>query len=199
MAIESQLSISKITLPDENGNTTSYKIKDSELWNKVSNISKEIFNELYPVGSLYWTTNQSFDPNNYFKGKWGRIEDCYIRAAKRDESIKKSGSEFISFGKDERVLTVENLPNHTHDVTGGEHSHNLHTPSNDFFPGNTGITANLVKTSSNLEEGSIQYGSDVGFYVEKATPIIKILPEGKGLPFDNRPKSISAYCWQRIE
>lgn len=196
--IKSQLSISKITLPDENGNNTSYKIKDAELWDKVSNISKEIFNELYPVGSLYWTTNQSFDPNNYFKGKWSRIEDCYIRAANCNESIK-SGSEFISFGEDERELTVENLPQHDHEVEGGEHSHDLHTPSNDFSPGNVGITANLVKTSANLEEGSISYGSAVGFYVEKATPIIKILPEGKGLPFDNRPKSISAYCWQRIE
>ena len=106
---ESQLSISKITLPDENGNATSYKIKDIDLWDKVSNISKEIFNELYPVGSLYWTTNLSFDPNTYFKGIWKQIEDCYIRAAKKDEIIK-SGDEFISFGKDELTLEKENLP-----------------------------------------------------------------------------------------
>ena len=119
-------------------------------------------------------------------------------AANRTESIK-SGSEFISFGKDERELTVENLPKHDHEVEGGEHSHDLHTPSNDFSPGNAGITANLVKTSANLEEGSISNGSAVGFYVEMAKPDIKISKTGGGKPFDNRPKSISAYCWQRIE
>lgn len=195
--VESILSISRITFPDENGNNTSYKIKDTELWKKVGNISKEIFNELYPVGSLYWTTNQSFDPNTYFRGKWEPIQDCYIRAANRKEIIKDSTG-FISFGDDERILERENLPKHNHEATGGTHSHGLHMPSNSFSPGNISNKANLVRTGTISQGVVIEKDNPIGFYIEDETPKITILDEGENKPFDNRPKSINAYCWQRI-
>lgn len=37
----------------------------------------DILNILYPVGSIYLTTSSTFDPNNAFGGKWGKIKSGY--------------------------------------------------------------------------------------------------------------------------
>ena len=39
---------------------------------------KNVADTIYPVGSLYWTGNQNFDPNVSFGGTWVQIKDRFV-------------------------------------------------------------------------------------------------------------------------
>lgn len=41
----------------------------------LTTIADDMLELIYPVGSLYQTTNEGFDPNSNFKGLWEMISD----------------------------------------------------------------------------------------------------------------------------
>lgn len=66
----------------------------------------------YPIGSYYFTSDNSFNPNNAWGGKWERIQDGRVLIS---ESITHSigeigGSETVS-------LTESQIPKHSHPHT----------------------------------------------------------------------------------
>ena len=63
---------------------------------------------LYPVGSIYISTN-STDPSNIFKfGTWERIEDCFLLAAGSQYAAGTTGGEAT------HALTEDEIPSHSH-------------------------------------------------------------------------------------
>lgn len=83
---------------------------------KVKNLSlkdidekvNNLFNLIFPIGSVYKTTDSTFDPNNYFNGTWEQINEdtivawaemsgTTVNASKNITSIttNDSGSTFI--------------------------------------------------------------------------------------------------------
>ena len=84
---------------------------------------KEIFNSIYPVGSIYMTFNYNINPKDLFGGTWERLEDGrFLRNTTKapqntqDTDNTKGGNETIT-------LSVNQLPSHTHSLPSLSHTH----------------------------------------------------------------------------
>ena len=76
----------------------------------------EIFNKVYPVGSIYLSVNNS-NPSNYFGGTWvawgsGRVPVGVNTSDSNFNTVEKTGRE------SEHTLTVDELAQHGHTVSG---------------------------------------------------------------------------------
>lgn len=67
---------------------------------------------LYPVGSVYMSTN-STSPATLFGGTWTKIEDRFLWA-----TINTPKSTGGSKTTDDHVLTIDEIPPHTHSYYG---------------------------------------------------------------------------------
>ncbi|RXZ28650.1 hypothetical protein EPT55_03460 [Fusobacterium necrophorum] len=110
--------------------TNEYKKNDSSflLDTKGSNQLYEdllrIINSLdkcpYKVGDIYTTTNNSNPALLWVGTTWEKIEGKFLRATKTGENTGTTG------GSDTKVLSVANMPSHTHAISiaaGGNHTH----------------------------------------------------------------------------
>ena len=92
------------------------------LSNQISNISSTIFDNIYPVGSIYMSVN-STNPSNLFGGTWTQLKDRFLLGAGSTYTNGSTG------GSATQRLSADNLPSHTHPqyvaTTGGSTSANL--------------------------------------------------------------------------
>lgn len=136
-------------------NKPSIPSKTSQLTNDSGFIMQsELLDFCYPVGSVYWTSNASFNPNTSFGGTWSRIKDRFVYAMGDSDTLNATG------GAKTVTLTSANLPKHTHSFTpsgsisvttnptftGSEHSH-TYTPSGKIAS-TSGGTDNKTATES---------------------------------------------------
>lgn len=71
---------------------------------------------IYPVGSLYITTDTSFNPNIKFGGTWARLEgDVYLKNVP-----SSSGQPIGNYGgtSSSHKIPIESIPSHTHGIYG---------------------------------------------------------------------------------
>ena len=88
--------------------------------NKVTaddmNQIKNAINNLFPVGFIIEVDNAEFDPNTSWGGTWERDKGHVI------VSVDEADADFSTSGKmggeKEVTLTVNQIPGHTHTVTG---------------------------------------------------------------------------------
>ena len=92
------------------------------LSNQISNISSTIFDNIYPVGSIYMSVN-STNPSNLFGGTWTQLKDRFLLGAGSTYTNGSTG------GSATQKLSAANLPSHTHPqyvaTDGGSTSANL--------------------------------------------------------------------------
>lgn len=73
---------------------------------------KTIFDLVYPVGSIYETDNEGFDPNTSFGGTWERIKGKVIVGVDKEDgdfdTVCKTG------GEKNHTLTIAEMPSHGH-------------------------------------------------------------------------------------
>ena len=50
----------------------------SELNSRLDEFMNNLYDMIYPIGTLYQTTDSDFDPNDSFSGEWENIEDNEI-------------------------------------------------------------------------------------------------------------------------
>ena len=73
---------------------------------------KTIFDLVYPVGSIYETDNEGFDPNTSFGGTWERIKGKVIVGVdKADGAFNVVGK---TGGEKNHTLTIAEMPSHNH-------------------------------------------------------------------------------------
>ena len=78
-------------------------------------IKDQLYEKVYPVGSVYMTSDDNFNPAEVFGGTWHHVtEDVYLKAVMSD-----GGS---TGGSTDHVITTSNLPPHVH---GMKHTHNV--------------------------------------------------------------------------
>lgn len=65
-----------------------------------------ILDNLYPVGSIYISTNNT-NPSNYFGGVWQQIKDVFLLACGNHSNGSTGGAENVT-------LTVNQIPSHSH-------------------------------------------------------------------------------------
>lgn len=114
---------------------------------------KEIFgdNEMksvallcYPIGSYYFTSDNSFNPNNAWGGKWERLQDGRVLVAESATlSIGKVG------GSETVTLTQKQIPSHTHPHTHKKGTMNI----TGFFPIDD-HKAHTIDTETTTNKGS---------------------------------------------
>ena len=92
------------------------------LSNQISNISSTIFDNIYPVGSIYMSVNDT-NPSNLFGGTWTQLKDRFLLGAGSTYTNGSTG------GSATQRLSAANLPSHTHPqyvaTNGGSTSANL--------------------------------------------------------------------------
>lgn len=78
-------------------------------------IKDQLYEKVYPVGSVYMTSDDNFNPAEVFGGTWHHVtEDVYLKAV-----MSGGGS---TGGATDHVITSSNLPPHVH---GMNHTHNV--------------------------------------------------------------------------
>lgn len=78
-------------------------------------IKDQLYEKVYPVGSVYMTSDDNFNPEEVFGGTWHHVtDDVYLKAV-------MSGGGSID-GSTDHVITSSNLPPHVH---GMRHTHNV--------------------------------------------------------------------------
>ncbi len=65
---------------------------------------------LYPVGSIYITMEINKNPATIFGGEWVQIKDCFLWATNGPTTGTTGGSRTTN----EHILTVEEIPPHSH-------------------------------------------------------------------------------------
>lgn len=75
----------------------------------IKNLFKNILLASHPVGSIYITTDGSFDPHESWGGSWELLEDRFLVGAGNTYTLGASG------GEAEHTLTVDEMPSHGHD------------------------------------------------------------------------------------
>ena len=77
-------------------------------------ISQEILNIIYPVGSVYMSTN-STNPSILFGGTWEQIKDRFLLACGSTYSNGSTGgSTTHTHSTGNHTLKIEEMPSHTH-------------------------------------------------------------------------------------
>lgn len=78
-------------------------------------IKDQLYEKVYPVGSVYMTSDDNFNPEEVFGGTWHHVtDDVYLKAV-----MSGGGS---TGGSTDHVITPSNLPPHVH---GMRHTHNV--------------------------------------------------------------------------
>lgn len=95
---EGNLTINSLTISDSNNNTLSFEA---------------IFNRIYPVGSIYISTND-INPSTLFTGTWEKIENRFLLASGSSYQLGSTGGEAT------HKLTINELPSHTHNASAGQ-------------------------------------------------------------------------------
>lgn len=112
---------------DDLTNTISLAVQDNTdniaaLSNQISNIKSTIFDDIYPVGSIYMSVNDT-NPANLFGGTWTQLKDRFLLGAGSTYTNGSTG------GSATQKLSAANLPSHTHPqyvaTNGGSTSANL--------------------------------------------------------------------------
>lgn len=78
-------------------------------------IKDQLYEKVYPVGSVYMTSDDNFNPEEVFGGTWHHVtDDVYLKA------VMSGGG--TTGGSTDHVINSSNLPPHVH---GMRHTHNV--------------------------------------------------------------------------
>lgn len=136
----------------------------------LCNLKEIAVNAVYPVGSLYWSSNETSPADLFGVGTWTQIKDKFVLAAGDTYEAGAMG------GEAEVTLTVDEMPKHGH-------SYNLH------YGG--------VATSSNDLDMEKISGATYGASLGSKTYSNNILKSGGDQPHNNMPPYVVKYCWER--
>ena len=92
-----------------NNNSSPY-INDknlNQLQDNVETAIEDIFNRIYPIGSIYTSVN-STNPHSLFGGTWEQIKDKFLLSAGDTYNAGDEGGEAT------HTLTIDEMPSHSH-------------------------------------------------------------------------------------
>lgn len=125
--------------------------------------SLSLLDALYPVGSIYTTTDKNFNPTKSFGGTWININE------EKSDGKNANGYKFLvaTSNKDKvaiggsNTITINNLPSHTHTFSGTTSTNGKHTHS---YKNSSGIFSDnaddrWVGQSSNTNQTTGEAGS----------------------------------------
>ena len=127
--------------------------------------------DMYPVGSIYQTTNSTFNPQTTWGGTWERIKDRFLLAAGDTYTGGSTGGEAT------HKLTAQEMPSHTHTMyVNNDGSASIWSPTTGEY---------LIKPD--------------GVTTSKKNYQAKLAQSGAGLDqaHNNMPPYLAVYIWKR--
>ena len=119
-----------------------------------------LLNQIYPVGSLYITTNE-INPSNFLGGTWEKItSDAYLK-------IVSSNAGTLGGTSSDHKIPVSSIPSHNHHISS---MRNCGVSSGGFY----GVACNssagaVVMGTDNTGGGQAYYPYYYGIYVFRRT------------------------------
>lgn len=107
LAFNSKLSVIEQTLTPEQQQQARNNIgalSESDLSDQIKEAVLSIF---FPVGSIYVSANDTFDPNTQWGGTWTKIEDCFLLGS-GTRGVGATG------GEENVTLNTNQIPSHSH-------------------------------------------------------------------------------------
>ena len=126
----------------------------------------------HPIGSIYLSIDAT-NPAVWFGGTWERLKDRFLLAAGDKYAAGSTG------GEAEHVLTVKEMPNHTHSLL-------KETGSLTDYGG-------MIKAQSNKYNAWANPKTDDLYYWWSET-----IGTGGSQPHNNLPPYLAVYTWVRI-
>ena len=145
-------------------------------------MKKIILDTLCPIGK-WWISSDPTDPGKLVGGTWEREKGKFILAA--DDSTYKAGD---TGGEAEHVLTVDEMPNHTHRFQLNNESDPGYLPK--------GSNPQAICTGKSINSSS----PTNGVFTDKKgswSQIRGIEQTGGGKAHNNMPPYIAVYVWKR--
>ena len=106
---------------------------------------ESIFNILYPIGSVYFTENDKFNPNETegWTGTWENVSGCYLYLGEEQDNIGGvDGDKTNPLGLEDHYLTESQLASHTHSLG------NLSVDSEDLGTAKGSVSGSLSGSAS---------------------------------------------------
>lgn len=157
------------------------EIKNLEQDKRISDLEEfkaDLFNTLYPVGSVYLTFSSSFDPNGVFTGTWKKNDTAgYALVGANDPN---GGSGITSESNDRLLIN-----------SGGTQGEVKHTLTTNEMPKHTHNANSLIFWTDGLQ--NVLSSGNSNWKIQ-----IKDLPTAGGSqPHNNIQPSIGVYIWHR--
>lgn len=145
---------------------------------KLNDLSIVTKNDLYPVGSIYISTN-STNPSTLFGGTWERIKDRFLLSAGDSYTAGSTGGEAT------HTLTLNEIPSHKGHLEGNAGEVNNKGNAKGAWLGSKGITTQTDDTSYGYNYKNNEY---YPYNVNR----------GGSKAHNNMPPYLTVYMWKRI-
>lgn len=154
----------------------------------------EIFNKVYPVGSIYLSVN-STNPSSYFGGTWvawgsGRVPIGVNTSDTSFNTVEKTG------GSKTHAITSNEMPSHNHSVSLTTSSNGAHTHSVGYYSPTFGAGSYPVNTTSTAGFNEKTYKTNsAGAHTHSVSG--NTGSKGSGTAMSLLQPYITCYMWKR--
>lgn len=148
---------------------------------KVNN--KNIFDLIYPVGSIYISVN-STNPEVLFGGTWEQLKDVFLLGCSLQ--LNPLGS---TGGEAKHTLTTNEIPNHEHDIR--QYGNSSRTYPSDIAvddPSKSAYATQISGVSSGYLKSSVSWGGEL---------VAGSMRNSGGQAHNNMPPYLAVAMWKR--
>lgn len=130
---------------------------------------KTLLDFFYPVGTMYYTENDDFNPATQWGGTWEEIEGKFVLGCDSSDRVTSG----LTGGEEKHTLTVDEIPSHKHNFTK--------------WAQGTGSDYSGGKVMSAFANGASLGGNSA----------VSTYNTGGGSSHNNMPPYITAHIWKR--
>lgn len=163
-----------------------YGDPDTSLSDGLVDIAKKVtLDYVHPVGEIFISVDETFDPNKTWGGTWERLTDKFLVGAGDTYALGATGGEAT------HTLTMEEMPNHNH----GEKSLSGYLYAYAWSDGSSG---GIVARKTGAKNMTMSGGSSIGHIVYTVNATHTHNANGNGVAHNNLPPYEAVYMWKRI-